>query len=241
MQTKINKAVSQIIQDVMERPLYPESKHITMASNYPEGKLKYFRDQRFELIKVIPENSMFGNAWVNSGTPKVTSSQLIVDFYNNKFINPPTGITYQSQSEFMDFLKSDLSSFLRDYIAYSKMGAELENSMRADYDIPDQSNDHSYISFQQFDEILLNSFISDMDYETFKYVIKYKKLPDNKKKGFWKNKNVEAYRFIEIFDMKIMDFNNCFYLKKGKLHGKNKPTVPNGDINFFLKIDSPRK
>ena len=131
MKKDIYKAVEQIIQDVEKRPLYPERKHLTIASNYPEGKLKYFRDQRFELLKVIPENSMFGNAWVNSDTPKITT-QILVDFYNNVFVNPPKGITYQSQSEFNDFLKNDLISFLRDYIAYSKMGNEL---------IPEQSND----------------------------------------------------------------------------------------------------
>ena len=177
MQTKINKAVSQIIQDVVKRPLYPESKHITMASNYPEGKLKYYSDQRFELLKAIPKRTMFGNAWVNSGAPKVNKVQIIVDFYNNEFMNPV--LEWKSQSEFMDFLKSDFSTFLRDYIAYNRFLKEImerdPNPKSLDFKL---SNKELSSIFDQFRKD--GCIAKETDYDYFKYAFRGDVIPSQK-------------------------------------------------------------
>lgn len=109
--------INEAVKEVQERSLYPELQHKTLSKSHPEGEAAYFRKEIYDLLCEIPKHTGIGNAWINSGTPKVTGDMAInyyIELSNNKFYN------FESDNDFLKFTKDDFTTFLRDYYAWAK-------------------------------------------------------------------------------------------------------------------------
>lgn len=135
LKENLKSMINEAVKEVQERPLYPELQHKTLAKSYPEGEAAYFRKEIYDLLCEIPKHTGIGNAWINSGTPKVTGDMAInyyIELSNNKFYN------FESDNDFLKFSKSDFTRFLRDYYAWAKFKENIstnDNKELTFYDI----------------------------------------------------------------------------------------------------------
>ena len=176
---KIKDTITKVIQDIKAKPLYHEAKHNVEALNYPQGAMEYYTSKKYELIKKVGQRSMIGNAWRNDGCPKINTSLIFDFYYKIRCFDSVWNITKKTDNEFTDFMRVDLTDFMRDYYAYNRFLKEIRKQD------PNPTSLGFKIDISTLTEIFDNlrkgeCIPKETDYDYFKYAFKGDGIPSHK-------------------------------------------------------------
>jgi len=177
--SKIKDTITKVIQDIKAKPLYHEAKHNVEALNYPQGAMEYYTSKKYELIKNVGQRSMIGNAWRNDGCPKINTSLIFDFYYKIRCFDSVWNITKKTDKEFIDFMRVDLTDFMRDYYTYDKFLKAIRERDSNPISLGFKLNNKDLSSI--FDDFIKNKCIAkETDFDHFKYAFKGDVIPSYK-------------------------------------------------------------
>src|SRR5690554_46721 len=177
--SKIKDTITKVIQDIKAKPLYHEAKHNVEALNYPQGAMEYYTSKKYELIKNVGQRSMIGNAWRNDGCFKIHTTLIFDFYYKIRCFDSVWNITKKTDKEFIDFMRVDLTDFMRDYYAYNQFLKEIMELTPNPISLGFKLSSKEILSV--FDKFRKDGCIAkETDFDYFKYAFKGDTIPTHK-------------------------------------------------------------